>query len=318
MKMDYVRVYFKFSDSKKNMTYKKKPLFSLLAFSGLLILVILIMQPLQILHYGEKIAVLFPKGLIGKEERTLLLIVQGLMLLVVIPVYILTFIFSWIYRADNPKGKYDPDLVDNTLAECIWWGLPFVMVVIVSVITWVKTHELDPYKSLESKNREMTIQVVALQWRWLFIYPEEKIATVNFIQFPKETPIRFEISADAPMNSFWIPSLGGQIYAMPGMTTILNLIADEPGDFRGSSANISGEGFSRMTFTAKSSTKDEYDAWIATAKKSANLLDLDKYKKMALPNLDNSVEIFQLKDNTLFESIVNKYMQPMNHHKNHE
>lgn len=300
------------------MTSRKKPLFSMLAFSGLLILAILIMQPLQILHFGEKIAVLFPKGLIGKEERTLLLIVQALMLLVVIPVYILTFVFSWIYRADNPKGKYDPDLVDNTLAECIWWGIPFIMVVIVSVLTWVKTHELDPFKSIESKNREMTIQVVALQWRWLFIYPEEKIATVNFIQFPKETPVRFEISADAPMNSFWIPSLGGQIYAMPGMTTILNLIADEAGDFRGSSANISGEGFARMTFTARASTKEEYEAFVKSVQESGGTLGLLEYKQLANKSLDQDVKTFQLKDSSLFESIVNKYMQPMNHHKNHE
>ena len=179
------------------------------------------MQPLSILHFGSSIVMLFPKGKIATEERNLLFIIQILMLLVIIPVYILTFIFSWKYSVKNPKGKYDPDLVDNTIAEYIWWGLPLIMVLIVSILTWIKTYELDPYKPLASSTKPMTIQVVALQWKWLFIYPEEKIATVNFVQFPKQTPIHFEITSDAPMNSFWIPSLGGQIYAMPKMKTEL-------------------------------------------------------------------------------------------------
>lgn len=281
-------------------------LFSMLIFSGLMLIAILIMQPLQILHFGEKIAVLFPKGLIAYEERNLLFIVQGLMLIVILPVYILTFIFSWIYRADNPNGKYDPDLVDHVGLECLWWGIPFIMVLIISALTWVKTHELDPYKPIESKNREMTIQVVALQWKWLFIYPEEKIASLNFLQIPKETPIRFEISADAPMNSFWIPHLGGQIYAMPGMSTLLHLVADETGDFRGSSANISGKGFSKMHFVTRASTKDDYDTFVQNAKKSNKFLDKKEYERIRKPSEDNPVELFNLKDDHLFESIMHE------------
>lgn len=288
----------------------KKPVFYMLLFTGLILLVILIMQPLQILHFQDKIAVLFPKGLIAVKERNLLFIIQILMLLVVIPVYLLTFIFSWIYRADNPQGKYDPDLVDNKLAEFVWWGLPTLLVLIIGVLTWVKTHELDPFKPIPSANKEMTIQVVALQWKWLFIYPEEKIASVNFVQFPKETPIRFEITADAPMNSFWIPSLGGQIYAMPKMKTLLNLIANEVGDFRGSSANISGEGFARMNFITRASSQEDYQQWIANAKQSAQALDLKSYNQLVKPSQSNPVELFQLKDEMLFEQIINKYMHP--------
>lgn len=288
----------------------KKPVFFMLLFTGLILLIILIMQPLQILHFREKIAVLFPKGIIALKERHLLFIIQALMLLVIIPVYVLTFIFSWIYRADNPKGKYDPDLVDNVIAEFIWWGVPCIMVIIVSVLTWVKTYELDPYKPLASNNKEMTIQVVALQWKWLFIYPEEKIASVNFVQFPKDTPIRFEITADAPMNSFWIPHLGGQIYAMPKMKTVLNLMADEIGDFRGSSANISGEGFAGMTFTTRASSEEDYHQWVISAKQSLQTLNLEKYDQLVAPSQNNPVEIFQLKDQTLFDQIVNKYMHP--------
>jgi cytochrome o ubiquinol oxidase subunit 2 len=232
------------------------------------------------------------------------------MLVVIIPVYLLTFIFSWIYRADNPQGKYDPDLVDNPIAECIWWGVPCVMVLIVSLLTAVKTYELDPFKSIESENKEITIQVVALQWKWLFIYPEEGIACVNFVQFPKNTPICFELTADAPMNSFWIPHLGGQIYAMPKMKTILNLIANETGDFRGASANISGEGFAGMTFIARASSDEDYHQWVDSTKQSLQSLDRLQYDQLAKPSQNNAVELFQLKDTTLFDHILNKYMHP--------
>ena len=181
---------------------------------------------------------------------------------------------------------------------------------IVSILTFVKTHELDPYKPIASDKKPMTIQVVALQWKWLFIYPEEKIATVNFVQFPKDTPLHFEITADAPMNSFWIPHLGGQIYAMPKMKTQLNLIANALGDFRGSSANLSGEGFAGMHFIARSSSEEDYTKWIESAKNSSNALSLDEYKKLASPSKDNPPEIFQLKEEKLFDLIIMKYMHP--------
>lgn len=288
----------------------KKPVFFMLIGSGTILLIFLIMQPLQILHFRDYISVLFPKGKIAYEQRDLLLIIQALMLLVILPVYGLIFIFSWIYRAENPKGNYDPDLVDNVVAEYIWWGLPLIMTLIIAIITWIKTYELDPYKPITSNNKEMTIQVVALQWKWLFIYPDEKIASVNFVQFPRETPIHFEITADAPMNSFWIPDLGGQIYAMPKMRTELYLIANELGDFRGVSANISGEGFAGMHFITRSSTEEDYKKWIASAKESSNGLNIDEYAKLAEPSRDNPVKIYRLTDETLFNQIINKYMHP--------
>lgn len=279
----------------------------MLVASAFILCGILIMQPLTILQYQEQIAVLFPAGIIAVEQRNLLLIIQAIMLLVVIPVYILTFIFSWRYRSNNPKAKYDPDLVDNKLAEIIWWGLPLVLTLIVSVLTWVKTHELDPFKPIASEKKPMTIQVVALQWKWLFIYPEEDIATINYVQFPKDTPLHFEITADAPMNSFWIPHLGGQIYAMPAMKTELNLIANESGDFRGSSANLSGEGFAGMHFIARASSEEEYKDWLKSVKETPNVLD---YEQLVTPSKDNAPEIYQLKDKDLFEKVLMKYMHP--------
>jgi cytochrome o ubiquinol oxidase subunit II len=286
------------------MKLAKKSLLYMLIFTAAIILIVLIMQPLSILHFGTDIIMLFPSGKIALEERNLLFIVQALMLLVIIPVYILTFIFSWKYSAENPKGTYDPDLVDNSLAEYIWWGLPLVMVMIVSALTWIKTEQLDPYKPLLSENKPLTIQVVALQWNWLFIYPEENVASMNFVQFPTDTPVHFEITSDAPMNSFWIPSLGGQIYAMPKMKTELHLIANEAGDFRGSSANISGEGFASMRFIARASSQEEYDHWLQSAKKSAAALDLEKFKKLSRPSINAPAITYQLKDPQLFHKIL--------------
>lgn len=288
----------------------KRPVFYMLFFTGWLMLIILAMQPLTILQFREYIAVLFPDGIIGLEERNLLFVIQALMLIVIIPVYILTFVFSWRYRAQNTKAVYDPDLVDNLYAEVVWWTFPLVLTAIIAVITAYKTYELDPFKSIEPKDKEMTIQVVALQWKWLFIYPEEKIATVNFVQFPTDIPIRFEITADAPMNSFWIPHLGGQIYAMPKMTTLLHLIADTAGDYRGSSANLSGEGFSGMHFITRASSEEDYHQWLEKARGSTNSLSWDNYEQLAAPSKDNPVEYFQLKDDNLFNQIVNKYMYP--------
>jgi cytochrome o ubiquinol oxidase subunit 2 len=288
----------------------KKPVGFMLLFSGFLVLAFLLMQPLEVYRFRDYIAVLFPKGIVGIEQRNLLLIIQAIMLLVVIPVYILTFIFSWVFREHNKKAVYDPDLVDNRLAEYIWWGLPLVLTAVVSVITYYKTYELDPFKPLAAAKPPITIQAVALQWKWLFIYPEEQIASVNFVQFPKQTPIRFEITADAPMNSLWIPHLGGQIYAMPKMRTELNLIADEAGEFPGSSANLSGAGFSGMNFIAKASLDDEYQEWIEQVKRQGKPLNWEEYEKLALPSENNPVEIFQLQAPRLFNQIIMKYMHP--------
>ena len=283
----------------------------MLLFTGIILLIFLVMQPLTIHYFRDYIAVLFPKGIIALEERNLLLIIQAIMLLVIIPVYVLTFVFSWKYRANNPKKEiYDPDLVDNRLAEYIWWGVPLVFTLIIGVLTWIKTYELDPYRPIESEKKAITIQVVALQWKWLFIYPEEKIATMNFVQFPEQVPIHFEITADAPMNSFWIPSLGGQIYAMPKMKTELYLIADEAGDFRGSSANLSGEGFAGMNFIARASSEEEYRQWIESSKKSAKVLTSEEYNALAAPSKNNPVEVYQLKEEKLFDKIIMKYMHP--------
>lgn len=289
------------------------PVWFILSFAAFVLLVILLMQPAEIVFYlkrGFEIAMLMPKGIIALKERNLLFFIQVIMLLVIIPVYILTFIFSWKYRAHNTKAKYRPDWSHSALAECLWWGIPALFTIIICIATWFSTYELDPYRPIDPKEKSLKIQVVALQWKWLFIYPEEKIATVNFFQFPEKVPVNFEITADAPMNSFWIPQLGGQIYAMPKMKTFLNLIADAKGDYRGSSANLSGTGFAGMVFTAKATSDEDYRSWLEDVKKSGKTLNLEEYNKLAAPSEYNPVAFYQLAEDDLFNCILNKYMNP--------
>ena len=277
----------------------------MLVFTAITLFVFLLMQPLFIFEFRDLIGILFPKGFIAREERDLLLIIQSFMLIVIIPLYLLTFIFSWKYRAQNFNAKYDPNFVRNRFFENIWW-IPCILTVVISILSWVKTSQLDPYKPIISDKKEITIQVVALQWKWLFIYPEEKIACVNFVQFPQGTPIHFEITADAPMNSLWIPQLAGQIYAMPKMKTQLHLMADQSGDFRGSSANLSGEGFAGMHFIARASSDEKYQQFIESAQRSVNILDFKTYDQLAAPSKNNPVEIFKLKEEDLFNKIVDQ------------
>jgi cytochrome o ubiquinol oxidase subunit 2 len=262
---------------------------------------------LTMLIYGNDISVLNPKGTIAAKERDLIIFGTILSLIIVIPVFTMTFIIAWKYREGNKKAKYQPDWDHSRLFESIWWGVPLLLITILSVVTWKSSHELDPFKPIQSAKEPVRIQVVALQWKWLFIYPEQEIASVNYVQFPQDTPIDFEITADAPMNSFWIPSLGGQIYAMSGMATNLHLIADQTGEYRGSSANISGRGFSGMKFVAESSSESSFENWVRKTKKNPNSLGIEKYSDLSKPSENNPVEQFVLADKNLFDYIVHQF-----------
>ncbi len=260
---------------------------------------------------GDQIVVLNPKGVIGLKEKELMTLATVLMLIVVVPVFILTFAFAWKYRADNKKAKYTPQWADHPIAEMIWWGVPCVIVIILSVFAWKKSHELDPFKPLSSPAGDpIRIQVVALQWKWLFIYPDYKIASMNFFQVPENIPINFEITADAPMNSFWIPQLGGQVYAMPAMRTKLHLIANEIGSYAGSSANLSGKGFAGMRFIAKATSEADFNTWIAQARTSPLILDHASYENLVKPTEKNPVASYVVKEEDLFDQILMKYMMP--------
>ena len=258
----------------------------------------------------QDIPVLNPKGMIALKERRLLIDATWIMLIVVIPVFIMTAAFAFKYRESNTKAKYTPDWEHNHFAECLWWGVPLILIIILAVLTWRSSHDLDPFKPIEAKNKPLTIQVVALDWKWLFIYPEQGIATVNFVQFPAHTPIVFEITADAPMNSFWIPELGGQIYAMPAMRTKLHLIANENGTFRGVSSNLSGVGFAGMTFTAKATSGPDFARWVQLVKQSGSQLNLEAYNELVKPSENNPTALYVLMQKGLFDQIIMKYKMP--------
>ena len=256
------------------------------------------------------IIVLNSKGMIGIKERDLILTASELMLIVVVPVMILTWFFAWKYRANKHRGRHEPDWEHNYIAEYCWWGVPVLIVAILSVITWRSTHQLNPFKPLESEKKPMVIQAIALEWKWLFIYPEQGIATVNFIQFPEKIPLNFEITSDAPMNSFWIPQLGGQIYAMPAMRSKLHLMANETGTFEGRSASYSGKGFAGMRFKAKASTEQEFNQWVAQVKRSPKRLGLAEYDQLLKPSEYAPATFYVLTDPKLFDAVIAKYTTP--------
>lgn len=259
---------------------------------------------------GADVAVLQPSGIVAEKQRDLIVIVTLIMMVIVIPVFGLTAYISWKYREGNQKAVYKPEWDHDRVAESIWWGFPLVIIVALSVIIWQSSHRLDPSKPLASNTAPMTIQVVALQWKWLFIYPQQNIATVNYVQFPEKTPIRFELTSDAPMNSFWIPRLGGQVYAMSGMTQTLQLMANEEGYYDGSSANLSGEGFADMKFTARSSSQQDFDEWVSSIKQQPDQLDRTSYQQLAIPSKDNSPAYYSAKDAFLYDTIIAKYLHP--------
>ncbi len=279
------------------------------ALVAVLLLVIAGLIALFLSNAGS-FAILDPKGEVADKQRNLIIITTLMSILIVVPVFIMTFYFAWKYREGNKKAKYEPDWDHSAIAETVWWTVPLVMILILAGITWQSSHELDPFKPINSSRPQLTIQVVALDWKWLFIYPDQQIASLNYVQFPERTPIRFEITSDAPMNSFWIPQLGGQIYAMSGMSTHLNLMADGAGTYRGSSANLSGRGFAGMRFEARSTSQADFNSWVNSVRQSDNKLTQSEYSVLALPSENNAPAVFSYVDPRLYDTIMMKYMTP--------
>ncbi|PYI57243.1 ubiquinol oxidase subunit II [Paenibacillus flagellatus] len=264
---------------------------------------------------SDKLIVLDPKGPVGAQQRDLIYISTALCLIVVVPVLILTAIIVWRYRERaSHKAAYEPEWEHNTKLETIWWGIPIVIIAILGFVTVKYTHILEPSRPLASaaQQKPLTIQVTSLDWKWLFYYPEQGIATVNYVQFPEDKPIKFVLTSDAPMNSFWIPQLGGQIYTMSGMAMTLNLQADEPGDYFGSGANFSGKDFAKMRFTARATSQAQFDEWVAGVKSKEPALTEEGYKQLATPGV-SEVRSFSSFPKGLFEQTVTKYAASHRH-----
>jgi len=275
--------------------------------------------PLFGLLAGCKAVVLDPAGDVAVQQRNLLLFSTALMLLIIVPVMALTVLFAWRYRQSNVAARYEPDWDHSTHLELVIWDAPLLIIICLGAITWVGTHLLDPYRpigriaagqAVAKDAKPLEVQVVALDWKWLFILPEYGIATVNDLAAPLNRPIAFRITSSSVMNSFYIPALAGQIYAMPGMETKLHAVVNRPGDYEGLSANYSGAGFSGMHFRFHALSEHDFDAWVKTAKTTNNELDRAAYLKLERPSEDEPVKRFASVVPDLFEAALNMCVEP--------
>lgn len=261
----------------------------------------------SVLLAGCNLVVFNPKGAVARDERDLIILATGLMLLVVVPVIVMTFVFAYRYRATNKKARYSPRWASSHKIEAVVWGVPFLIICVLGWVTWETTHALDPYRPLDSDVPPVNVQVVATDWKWLFIYPDLGIASVNELAIPVNTPVSFTVTSDAAMTSFFIPALGGQIYAMAGMQTKLHLIANEIGQYRGIAANYNGHGFSDMHFSTLALSGADYEAWVNKVKAAPRQLDQASYTELAKPSIRHEITYYSAVQERLFLDIVDKY-----------
>ncbi|QNK03334.1 ubiquinol oxidase subunit II [Dyella telluris] len=284
------------------------------AFRGLLVFAVFLLA-------GCQTVLMSPSGDLAIQQRNLIITSTVLMLLIIVPVIALTLIFAWHFRASNKKATYDPDWDHSTILELLIWSAPLLIIIALGAITWVSTHKLDPYRPLDrvaanrpmpSDVRPLQVNVVALDWKWLFIYPEQGIATVNELAAPVDRPIQFKITSSTVMNSFFIPALAGQIYAMPGMETQLQAVINKPGEFQGFSANYSGQGFSGMHFLFHGLSEEDFAQWVQKTKSGGSDLSRDAYVKLAQPSENDAVKYYATVEPGLYRAILTHCVDPEN------
>jgi cytochrome o ubiquinol oxidase subunit 2 len=259
--------------------------------------------------------VMKPHGDIAAQQAQLIVTSTLLMLLIIVPVIALTLFFAWRYRQSNTEATYSPDWDHSTRLELIIWGAPLLIIIALGAITWISTHKLDPYRPLDRIDAErplpadvkpLVVEVVALDWKWLFLYPEQGIATVNELAAPVDRPIQFRITSSTVMNSFYVPALAGQIYAMPGMETKLHAVINKAGEYDGLSANYSGAGFSGMRFRFHGLSDADFDQWVAANRQQGSRLDAAAYLQLEQPSEREPVRRYAQVDAGLFSAIVNR------------
>jgi len=294
-----------------------KSLFQNLKAVGLLLCLVataLVLTGCEFVNTG----VLNPKGIITFEERILLFDAVALMMIVVIPVIIMSFAFVLRYRESHKTAEYKPNWCHSYFLEGVWWTIPCIIIAILGLLTWKYTHKLDPYNKIPGHKVAMHVQVVALPWKWLFIYPDENIATVNYLQLPKGQQVEFSLTSDnVPMSAFFVPQLGSQIYTMAGMRTKLHLLATDTGTFPGLNSQYNGEGFSDMHFEVKVVEPEEMQAWYKEIKSSSKALDKGNYAKLRQATIKNPQEFYSGVEKELFQNIINTYMMMTNHDHHH-
>lgn len=264
-------------------------------------------------------AVLDPAGDIALQQRDLIYFSTGLMLLVIVPVIILTVLFAWHYRRSNKKAVYDPNFHHSTALELVIWSVPLLIIIVLGAVTWSSTHLLDPFRRLDriehgraadAAVEPMRVQVVAMDWKWLFIYPDENIATVNELVLPVDREVRFEITSTNMMNTFYAPTMAGMIYAMPGMQSQLHAVVNDPGEYEGFSANYSGAGFSSMRFRLRGVSQAQFDQWVRQTQDTGTPLTTASYLELEAPTERHPMTLFSTAPRDLFTRIVNRCVRP--------
>lgn len=256
---------------------------------------------------AKNVPVLFPGGPVAATERDLLFTAAALMLIVVVPVFVMAAAFAIRYRASNRNARYTPDWSYSERIDVVVWLVPFAIIVVLAWLVWVYTHRLDPYKRLAAGTPPLQVEVVSLDWKWLFIYPRQDIATVNELVLPQGRQISLRLTSDTVMNSFYVPALAGQIFTMAGMQTRLHLIANVPGRYRGRNTQYSGRGFAKQHFAVRVLPKAGFDAWLKMARQAPNKLDAATYKKLEKPTAEVPVTRYSAVEPHLFAKIIEKY-----------
>jgi cytochrome o ubiquinol oxidase subunit 2 len=274
----------------------------------------LLLFPLAVLLSGCDFVVLAPAGDVAAQQRDLLVSSTFLMLLIIVPVMALTVLFAWRYRQSNTAATYAPDWDHSTKLELVIWAAPLLIVICLGALTWLGTHLLDPYRRIDriepgqpvtQNHKPLRVEVVALDWKWLFIYPDYGIASVNELAAPVNQPIDFRITSSTVMNSFYIPALAGQIYAMPAMETKLHAVINQPGSYTGFSANYSGAGFSGMRFAFHGFSDKDFEQWVAQARSAQATLTRDSYLALERPSENEPVRHYASIDPDLYGAILN-------------
>jgi cytochrome o ubiquinol oxidase subunit 2 len=254
--------------------------------------------------------VLDPLGPVGAGNATILIDATLIMLAIVVPTIFLAFWMAWRYSASNPKGEYLPYWSYSGRVEAVVWSIPILTIMFLSGLIWIGTYKLDPFRPLPSKTPPLEVQVVSLDWKWLFIYPQQGIATVNHLVMPAGTPVHFSITSASVFNVFFVPRLGSMIYAMPGMVSQLHLQADSPAQLWGTSAQFSGAGFSDMQFEVRSVPAAEFESWAAGVKGAGPVLDQAAYASLMQPTQDVPASTFGAIDQGLFQAVATQKIPP--------
>jgi cytochrome o ubiquinol oxidase subunit 2 len=255
-------------------------------------------------------SVLDPKGVVGIADKTILIDSLAIMLAIVVPTIIATLGVAWWYRSSNTRATYLPDFEYSGKIELIVWAIPILVIVLLGGVTWIGSHDLDPAKPLASTRQPLDVQVVSLDWKWLFIYPGQQVASVNQLVVPAGVPIHFSLTSASVMSAFFIPQLGSMIYTMNGMTTQLNLQADEPGTYHGLSSHYNGDGFSDMYFDVHAVPAEQFAAWIDTARNSGAALDDASYTTLAKQSMKVQPFTYRTAEPGLFQKIVTQQLPP--------